>query len=332
MSRLLIKKGALARRIERVAVLQRGVWAAEAALFGAVLGLSGLLSADRASEAGRRLARTIGPRLDKSRVFRRNLRLAFPDQSEAQIEAMVREAWGNLGAVLAEYAHLPTICGPEAQDRIQMVVDPSVEAFGRERKRAAVYVAAHLANWEVLATTAVRLGVSLTVVYTPLRNPLLDRRLRRVREALGCDLVSRDAGSREIMRHLKRGGGIGLLVDQRMDSGEPLPFFGMDKWTTLAPARLALRFGCELIPVQIERLEGARFRVTFHAPVTPDDESAPDQDKALQMMARVNTLFEAWIRERPGDWLCSKRRWPKDAVPLARGPAGVAQPPGPARH
>jgi KDO2-lipid IV(A) lauroyltransferase len=331
MSRLLIKKGALARRIECAPVLQRAVWALEASLFGAVLGLSGLVSPDRASNAGRALARAIGPRLDKSRVFRRNLRLAFPHGSEARIEALVREAWGNLGAVLAEYAHLPTICGAEAQDRIQTVVDPSVEVFGREPKQA-VFVAAHLANWEVLATAAVRLGVPLTVVYTPLRNPLLDRRLRRVREALGCRLVSRDAGSREIMRDLKRGGGIGLLVDQRMDSGEPLPFFGLDKWTTLAPARLALRFGCELIPVQIERLEGARFRVTVHAPVTPDDESAPDQDKALQMMARVNTLFEAWIRERPGEWLCSKRRWPKDAVARVRVSAGVAQPPGPTSH
>lgn len=329
MSRLLVRKGALARRIERVAALQRGVWATEAALFGAVLSLSGLLSPDRASRAGRRLARSLGPRLDKSRVFRRNLTLAFPERSEAQIEDLVREVWGNLGAVLAEYAHLPTICGPEAQDRIQTVVDPSVSVFDRQPKRA-VFVAAHLANWEVLATAAVRLGIPLTVVYTPLRNPYLDSRLRRVRAALGCGLVSRDAGSREIVRHLKRGGGIGLLVDQRMDSGEPLPFFGMDKWTTLAPARLALRFGCELVPVRIERLGGARFRVSFHAPVMPDDEAAPDQDKALQMMARVNTLFEAWIRERPGDWLCSKRRWPKDAVPRPHGPPGAAQPAGPA--
>jgi KDO2-lipid IV(A) lauroyltransferase len=82
--------------------------------------------------------------------------------------------------------------------------------------------------------------------------------------------------------------------------------------TTITPARLALRFDCELIPVQVQRLQGARFRIIFHPAVKADDETADNHTKALQMTHKINILFEGWIRERPQEWICSNRRWPKD--------------------
>ena len=69
-----------------------------------------------------------------------------------------------------------------------------------------------------------------------------------------------------------------------------------------------------LIPVQIQRLNGARFRVIFHPSVRPADENAPDDQKILQMTSKINELFESWIRERPQEWMCTKRRWPKNLV------------------
>jgi len=73
-----------------------------------------------------------------------------------------------------------------------------------------------------------------------------------------------------------------------------------------------LRFDCELIPVQVQRLKGARFRIIFHPAVKADDETADNHTKALQMTKKINILFEEWIRERPQEWICSNRRWPKD--------------------
>ena len=112
-------------------------------------------------------------------------------------------------------------------------------------------------------------------------------------------------------------------MDQRVDSGVPIPFFGIDKHTTLVPARLALRHGYDLVPVRTERLDGARFRVTFLPPLRPDDPGADEIEQARQVTRKINALFEEWIRERPTDWWCSKRRWPKDAHPPGRGAAGA---------
>ena len=126
-----------------------------------------------------------------------------------------------------------------------------------------------------------------------------------------------------MLRELTDGRSVALVVDTRDDDGAPIPFFGHDKLTTLAPARLALRFGCELIPVRIERLDAARFRLTVYEPVRPDPALASDKDRAVQMMRDLNRLFEQWIRERPEQWLCIKRAWPKALQPSASRAAAV---------
>ena len=134
------------------------------------------------------------------------------------------------------------------------------------------------------------------------------------------------------MRELAEGRSVGLVVDTRDDDGAPVPFFGLDKLTTLAPARLALRFGCDLIPARIERLAPAHFRLTVHEPIRTDPALASDKEQAIQMMSEVNRLFEQWIRERPGQWLCIKRAWPKtlDRASMAHPRHGPALRTGPA--
>jgi KDO2-lipid IV(A) lauroyltransferase len=221
-----------------------------------------------------------------------------------------------LGAVLAEFPHLERIYNSKPGEYIELVHTAISEVFQDNADRpAAVFVTAHLANWEIAAVSIVLQGVPLAVVYTSLQNPKLDRLLRRSRKSLRCELIERDSAGRQLIRQLKQGTSVGLIVDQRVDSGEPVPFFRHNMQTTITPAQLALRFKCDLIPVQVQRLPNARFRVIFHAPITADDETASEREKMLQMTRKTNALFENWIRERPEEWLCSKRRWAKDLQP-----------------
>lgn len=288
------------------------LWRLEAGLARAFDRTSARMSPDRASRIGRALLRTLGPRLEKTRKFRRNFELAFPELGPQEVDALVRGAWGNLGAILAEFSHLPVITGTEASERCEVIVNGKPAVFSGKRT-AAIFVQAHLGNWEVGPPAAVRLGADLKVLYTPLQNPRLDGMLREHRKALGCELIERQDAMRPMLRHLSRGGSIGLLTDQRVDSGDPVPFFGHAMNTTTTPARLALRFGCELIPVRVERLEDAHFRITCAEPIRPDPSLKDDEEQVFAMTRRINALYEQWIRERPEQWLCSKRRWPKDA-------------------
>ena len=326
MARLFsIKK--LRKGVNRSPLLRRLKWLIGAGIMGAFWTVCAVLSPDWASAAGRWVFARIGPRFRKNRHIRRNLEIAFPNQSPARIDQLVRGAWGNAGAVFGEYPHLGAICRREEPRRIEVVWQADMLGY-QDSKQPIVFVTPHFANWEI--SPAAALGrFPVTVVYTPLTNPFMDALLRRMRRHIGCRLIKRDDAARQLMRVLRGGGAVGLVVDQRNDEGEPLPFFGYDKLTTLAPARLALKAKGVLIPVRVERLDGARFRVTCAPPVRPLDDGADDKTKAEQMMTRVNQIFEGWIREAPQDWYCFKRAWPKDLrVGLSNADDGAPDPVG----
>ena len=113
--------------------LLRLLWALEAGIVGLLGAIGRLLPADTASRIAARLARRIGPRLDKTRLIRRNLKLAFPEKTPAELDQLVRGIWGKLGSIVSEYPHLPTICGSQADQRLEIVM-PDVAGLRPRRK------------------------------------------------------------------------------------------------------------------------------------------------------------------------------------------------------
>ena len=75
------------------------------------------------------------------------------------------------------------------------------------------------------------------------------------------------AGAREAFAHLRAGACSGMLVDQKLNEGLAVPFFGRPAMTTPALAQFALRFRCPVIPVHPVRLGPARFRVICEPPM-----------------------------------------------------------------
>jgi KDO2-lipid IV(A) lauroyltransferase len=305
-------------------------WHAEAALMRAAWILCELLSPERASALGGRLLRRIGPRTRKHRSVLANLRTAFPDWPEARVEATARASWEQLGRVIAEYPHLGRICGDDGQPRIEVVgaerLDALLQAGG-----AAIMVSGHFANWELMGAVATRRGVPLTVVHAPRANPILEARLARRRELLGCAFLPKQASAHAFIAEIRRGRSLGLLIDQRHDEGEAIPLFGRPAPTALAPALLAARLDAPFVPVRTVRLDGCRFRIEVEPPIRPDPRERAPRAVAREMMVRLHARFEAWITEHPEQWLCIKRRWPDPArwrrrearnTPVAGAPDG----------
>ncbi len=273
--------------------------AAGAAVFFA---LFRALPLDAASAVGGALGRAIGPRLGVSKRARRNLKLALPALSPPEIEAIVRGMWDNLGRVMAEYPHLTRmqIFPPNGRFEVRGLehVDEAAAAG-----RTMIFFSAHLANWELGARVAVQYGLPIALIYRALNNPLVDAMLSRLRGDGGEFLPKGSAGSRGAIAALREGQHLVLLVDQKQNDGIPVPFFGRAAMTAPALARFAERFDCDVMPVRIERLRGARFRVTVY----------PKLDRPAEtpvLMATVNATLEEWIRERPEQWLWLHNRWP----------------------
>lgn len=314
------------RWAERLAPLRLLLQGLEALILLLFLGLAALLPPKYASRFGAAVTGWIGPRLTKHRHVRRNLAFALPDASADEREAAARGSWRTLGAVLAEMPHLGRLADLTRQP-------PAVELASAEgaediparltRGESFVFVTAHLGNWELLPRLLVQLGGKAAVIYTPQGNPLTDSLLQRLRRSPGIAFIGKQGGVRALLQAMRRGESLGLLVDLRSDEGEAIPFFGVPAMTSTAPARLALMAKAELVPVRVERLAPARFRVTVDRPIEPRDPAASAQARARDMTEQVNARFAAWIRLRPADWLCTKRRFPKEVAPAVTPDRGA---------
>lgn len=273
----------------------------------------GRLSPERASRFGAAALAALGPHTSKHEKIVDNLAVAFPEWSDAERERVAKGIWRNMGASAGEYPHLGAFGVPAKPEGIGIVtaIPPHLEP-NFKGERPTVFATGHLANWEVLAAAPRLWNVDLAVVYAPIGDGIADRRLRGYREQMGSRLLPRDGSAKALLKHLKSGRPIGIVADHRVDEGEELPFFGKTKATTLSPARLALKTGADFVAVRVERLAPARFRISAAGPLRPPPGVTDETQQVRAMMTEFNVHLEQWIRERPEDWICGKRSFPKE--------------------
>jgi KDO2-lipid IV(A) lauroyltransferase len=288
----------------RLSMLRRCRYGLETALVYAAYGLCWLLPRKAASGLGGFVAAGLGPRMGVSRVARRNLDLAFPDKSAAEKKRILRGMWDNLGRIAAEYPHLHHM-----DAEIDVVGIEHMEAV-RDSGRPALLFSGHIANWELPAIRQ-RTGLDLHVVYRKPNNPGVDGLLRYARSS-GCigQIEKGSEGAREIVSVLRKGGVIGMLVDQKLNEGLPIPFFGRDAMTAPAIAHFALKFKCPIYPFRVERLSDCKYRITILEALKVANTGNKTRD-VTRILTDINALLESWIRATPEQWLWIHRRWPK---------------------
>jgi KDO2-lipid IV(A) lauroyltransferase len=289
-------------------------WWREAFMLRSLWLLAGMLSPARASALGRHVMRAIGPHTAKHRHVRANLRIMCPERSRTEIEELSRQIWGSLGATLAEFIHLDALTDTASDTPAIEIVCENTDPDFLTRRKPCVFVAAHLGNWELSSWGIQQFGYPVDVIYKPQDNPRLDELVMPRRKRLGCGLVSTRNAVRNLMKSLKQGRSVGLHVDVRVEDAPLAPFAGLEAATTTMPAWLARKFECDIVPVHTERVGDARFRVTLH-PSIPWRDAATGEPKSIeQLTAEMNDAIAGLIRRVPGQWLCTKRRWPKQAM------------------
>ncbi len=285
----------------------------EALLLRLALWFFARLPLDRASALGGWLGRSLGPRLALSERARGNLRRAFPEMDQGGIEAIIVGMWDNLGRVGAEFPHLAAFrCyGPDRDgvSRIEVVGTENIDLAGQSDS-GAIFFSGHLSNWELPPLSACQRSLPLISVYRQANNPHADALIQGVRAGTGSEYLAKGgAGARRLIAALRRGKAVAMVVDQKQNDGIPVDFFGRPAMTAPAAAELALRYGCPLIPTRVERLGGARFRITIEPPLELAQSGEREADVAATM-ARVHARLEAWIRHSPEQWFWLHRRWP----------------------
>ncbi len=183
-------------------------------------------------------------------------------------------------------------------------LDPSIETLDRALAggRGAIIVTAHLGDWELLCARLRRRGHEGAVVGRVRRRDSSHRWLVDMRRAYGVETIPQDAGAREALGVLKRGGVLGLVTDlqvPRLDNRQ-VPFFGAPAPTMTAPASFARAWRAPLIPVRCVRSDG-RYVLSVEEPL----ELRRDLDRGdaeLDLLRRQNEVFGRWIAATPEQW------------------------------
>lgn len=256
----------------------------------------------RAEAVGRRLGRW-GYRFAKKHRNRclSNLKLAFPELSTKEIDALGIRCFEHFGMVATDFLRADIRPQDEPQKSLVGVEGLEIQELIQSCAEGVMVVTAHFGNWERSSAFAASQPKGLVVVQRDANDANLNEEMTRLRAASGVKVLSRGNAARGILEALKQGKIVAALADQNSDEAF-LPFFGHITGTTLGPAVLAKRARALLIPAYCVRVGPNQFKVIVEPPVdlTGDPES---------IMTQLNASLERVVRRFPEQWLWLHDRW-----------------------
>jgi KDO2-lipid IV(A) lauroyltransferase len=291
------------RRTVRIWAIRAGLWLGGILPFRLTWALGGLVG---------RVAWWVGRR-DRELALE-HLAFAFPELAEPERRAIARGTFLHYGHGAAEAAQMARI-DPILTDYVAFAGDG--EALLRAASQAGkgfIFVTGHLGSWELLARRIVRAGVPAIVIAARSWDRRLDDMVEAFRLRGGLPTLFREdpSGGRTLLRALRDGKALGILIDQDTKVQSLfVPFFGHLAATPRAAADLALRFGCPVF-VGWSRRRGPKAGdgyVLEVEPVAYDPEPADKEAEALRITATCTARMEQAIRQAPSEWVWMHRRW-----------------------
>jgi len=258
-----------------------------------------------------RLARLLYVLDDRHRrIALRNLALAFPEKGEGEWKRIARSAFGNLGRAIAEFTYTPQLREGKLEPFIAF---EGLENFSRAQRKGkgVLFLTAHFGNWEWMAAGFPLVsGHPCHVVVRPLDSRFLNDVVERVRTSTGNRTIPKQKAMGHILRLLKEGKTVGILLDQNMawQEGVFVNFFGEQACTNTGMALLALKTGAAVLPVFNIRARDGLCRAIIEPEIslirTGNKES--DVIRNTQLFTQV---IERYIRQYPDHWLWVHERW-----------------------
>jgi Kdo2-lipid IVA lauroyltransferase/acyltransferase len=271
-----------------------------------------------AAAAGARMLLVVMTKLKKTAEF--NLRLAFPDWTEAQRRSTLKKMSRNLGWMAAEFARLPDYT---KENIANVVILDGHENFlaGQSCGKGVLYLTGHIGAWELSSFAHALYGFPLHYMARPLDNKRLDALVNQYRGLSGNKPIFKNESARMMLRVLKGAGTIGILADQNTlpDEGTFVDFFGTLACTTTGIARVALHTGAAVVPGYAAWDENLRkYRLRFEPPVELVRTGEGERDIA-ENTQRFAKVIEEIVRKYPEQWVWIHARWktrPKGEPPI----------------
>jgi Kdo2-lipid IVA lauroyltransferase/acyltransferase len=258
------------------------------------------------------------PKLRKTAEF--NLKLAFPEWTEARRKTLMKKMTRNLGWMAAEFAQFPKYTKENIESAVILDGHENFLA-GQSRGKGVLYLTGHIGAWELSSFAHALYGFPLHYMARPLDNVLLDALVNQYRGLSGNKPIFKNESARQVLRVLKEAGTVGILADQNTmpEEGVWVDFFGTPACTTTGIARVALHTDGAVVPGYAYWDENLRkYRLRFEPPVQLVRTGDTERD-ILENTQRFAKVIEQIIREHPEQWVWIHARWknrPKGEPPI----------------
>ena len=238
-----------------------------------------------------------------------NLKVAFKSKDQSQLKKLATEVFENLGKNAVDAIKLRNANWEQLKHIVEV---DGISYFDQAYRlgRGLVALTGHIGNFELIPTYFSQAGYKVSVVGRELYDKRLDKLLLEARFKAGIQTIPTTAQSKEVIRALKSGRALGVLVDQ--DSfrvrGIFVDFFGRPAKTPIGPFLLARRMNSPIMPLAITRKEDGNYRIIIKEEIR--SQSQADKDKQIAELTQKGTGFlEEVIREHPSQWAWMHRRW-----------------------
>jgi KDO2-lipid IV(A) lauroyltransferase len=253
------------------------------------------------------------------RIALANLDLAFGSSlTRHEKRTIVRLAFQTFVLTALDYFWFTR----DTRSRIEryLVIEDSVKPW--LVRRPLIAVTAHFGNWEVFGHAAMLHGVALSSVAKPIKNPLVNAIINRIRQQSGQHIIPRAGALKAMVRCLREDGSVALLLDQDTqvsDGGVFVDFFGVPVPIASAAAGLAKKLSVPIVMVYCRNERNGTYRCYAREVLTPAELEGLS---AVETTARVTGFLEAEIRRNPSQWLWTYKRWKrrKEGVDPSRYP------------
>ena len=258
------------------------------------------------SNLGNLIGKFFGPIFRSKKLIVENLKKSNISLKQDYIE-VASNVLGNYGRIFAEYPFLKNFRKGELDNFIVINGKNYLENILKEKKRA-VFVSGHFNNFELMAMQLEKSGIELSAIYRPLNNIFLNKIMEQIRTKYICknQIKKGMAGTRQIIKNLKKGSSVALMIDQRVREGSKVKFFGNLATTTTIPAQLIKKYKCELVPIYIERKEKHYFKMYISKPIKVNSKKTTEEITLF-----LNSVLEKMILKNPDQWIWTHNRWKK---------------------
>lgn len=246
----------------------------------------------------------------------RHLELAFPERTLEERRRIARDSFVHLARCVAEL-----VCVKQIDAELERWIELPADARGLleatlARGKGVVFVSGHIGNWEFTARGISARGYPCATIAREASDPRTTAFIERLRASGQLTTIWRGqpGAAKAMLRQLRSGGILGLLIDQDTKVQSVfVPFFGHPASTPRAAADLALRTGAALVVGTCPRVGPDRYRITLDEVPVP---AVHDEAAVVGLTAALTTKLEDAIRRHPEQWVWMHERWKRRPEPI----------------